>query len=122
MSLHDDEPLTSYEQGALGRALATPEADKWWAGLPPNTRRAIMQKLLGALANARTPRAIASLSRSLMKADELDLKRAQISAINSVQGNTNSPAEMFREVIAEIRNAHPAEGAEQASAEPAGDD
>lgn len=77
MSLNDDEPLTGYEQGALGRSLATPEADKWWAGLPPNTRKAIMQKLLSALSKAESPRDIGTLSRSLMKADELDLKRQQ---------------------------------------------
>lgn len=77
MSLHDDQPLDKLEQRALARAFQTPEAGSWWDGLPPNTRRAIMQKLLSALANAHKPRDIGTLTRSLMKADELDLKRQQ---------------------------------------------
>ena len=36
-----------------------------------------MQKLLAALAKAETPRDIGTLTRSLMKADELDAKREE---------------------------------------------
>lgn len=121
MSLHDDQPLDGYERGALARSLATPEAEDWWAGLPPNTRRAIMNKLIAALAKAESPRDIGTLSRSLMKADELDLKRRQGAPASSAPGS-NAPTEMFREILVEVRNAsahqHPAE----ADSEPAGDD
>lgn len=109
------------DQRALGAALATPDADSWWAGLPDNTRRAIMNKLISALAKAESPRDIGTLSRSLMKADELDLKRKQGAPASSGQ-SASAPTEMFREILVEVRNAsahqHPAE----ADSEPAGDD
>lgn len=107
MSLHDDQPLDQKEQGALARSLVTPEADKWWAGLPPNTRKAIMQKLLGALAKADSPRDIGTLSRSLMKADELDLKRAQGTPdiVNNTQVNIDARGN--QELVDELKKQIP---------------
>lgn len=95
MSLHDDQPLDLKEQRAIGAAFTTPEADRWWSGLPETTRKAIMQKLLGALAKADSPRDIGSLTRSLMKADELDLKRQQAAqgqpgTVNNTQINVGA--------------------------------
>ena len=80
MSLLDDQPLDQKEQGALARSFALPERERkeWWAGLPDNARKAIMQKLLGALARAEAPRDIGSLTRSLIAADRLDLEREKL--------------------------------------------
>lgn len=139
MSLHDDQPLDLKEQRAIGAAFTTPEADRWWSGLPETTRKAIMQKLLGALAKADSPRDIGSLTRSLMKADELDLKRTQrpSGVTHNTQVNIDArggPAEMFRSLIDEVRSLDtsrvtstvdrhdvPAEHPVKAPAEPAGD-
>lgn len=103
MSLHDDHPLDLKEQRALGAALAIPEADRWWAGLPDNTRRAIMQKLLAALAKAEAPRDIGSLTRSLMKADELDLKRTQRPPGVTHNTQVNIDARGNQELVAELK-------------------
>lgn len=105
MSLHDDQPLDQKEQGALARSLATPEADQWWAGLPPNTRRAIMNKLISALAKAESPRDIGTLSRSLMKADELDLKRQQGVGAGGIVNNTqiNVGADLSKLTVEQLR-------------------
>lgn len=129
MSLHDDQPLDQKEQGALARSLMLPEHERkeWWAGLPDNTRKAIMQKLLGALAKAESPRDIGTLTRSLIAADKLDLEREKIArgiaggTVNNTQVNINGgPAEMFRELIREVHDARATDLAP--AAEPVGDD
>lgn len=126
MSLHDDQPLDLKEERALKAALALPEQDRksWWAGLPDTTRKAIMQKLVGALAKAEAPRDIGSLARSLMTADRLDIEREKL-AQGPAQNNhlhVNAPAEMFREILVEVRNANAPQHHAEADSEPAGDD
>ena len=131
MSLHDDEPLDLKEQRALSAALQSPEAESWWAGLPANTRRAVIQKLLASLAKAETPRDIGTLTRSLVMMDKVDLERAKL-ALEERKGETpeqhlhlhGGPAQMFQDVIKAIRerDAIPAPRIEPATAEPASDD
>lgn len=77
MSLLDDEPLDKFEQRTIERSLKTKDAKEWWAGLPENTRRAVIQKTLAALAAAKEPRDIGTLTRSLVMMDKLDFEREQ---------------------------------------------
>lgn len=108
MSLHDDQPLDLKEQRALGAALVTPDAKSWWAGLPPNTRKAIMQKLLTALAAATEPRDVGSLARSLMVADKIDMERAKEAGPNIVNNTqVNIDARGNQELVDELKKQIP---------------
>lgn len=77
MSLLDDQPLDLKEQRAIATATTSSAAKEWWAGLPDNTRRAVIQKTLAALATATEPRDIGTLTRSLIMMDKLDFEREQ---------------------------------------------
>ncbi len=65
-------------------ALATgSNAKEWWAGLPDNTRRAVIQKTLAALAKAEDARDIGTLTRSLVMMDKLDFEREKLAKESS---------------------------------------
>jgi hypothetical protein len=78
----------------IARVATSRDAKEWWAGLPDNTRRAVIQKTLNALAKAELPRDIGTLTRALVAMDKLDFERERLerghggTTIN-VSGNMN---------------------------------
>lgn len=129
MSLRDDEPLTRQEARIVATSATSRHAKEWWAGLPDTMRSAIIRKTAKAFLEATTPRDIGTLSRALIAMDRLDLERERLAAgvtatttINGPVQINNGPAELFRELLAQVK-ANAATGhTPQAPAESAGDD
>lgn len=73
------------ERRALLRFLAMPG---WYDGLPDNTKRAVMGKVLAALNEAKSARDIGSITRALAMLERNDAIRAQLELD---QGRTDRP-------------------------------